>query len=394
MLADPQLTCPEEPLALGWFDYPGRDGALEFFAPGAGQGDLADFLENAGVALHSLAADGTLLWANQAELTMLGYTREEYLGHPIAEFHADQDVIADILRRLARHETLHDYEARLRCKDGSLKYVLIDSNVLWENGRFVHTRCCTHDITRCKQAQVEAESALRERDQFLSIARHELKTPITTLLGYVQILHRRSLREGSLSEHDLHALEVIADQTRRLNGLIETLFNAQWSQIGRLTIARQPLDLCALARELVEELQPALERHRLQLACGAEPLVILGDPARIEEVLRNLLQNAIKYSPEGGPVGITLARVGERASLAVSDQGIGIPQAALAKLFQCFYRASNVTLHQIAGMGIGLYVIREIVTRHGGSIEVASTEGVGSTFTVYLPLAGLEAPAA
>jgi PAS domain S-box-containing protein len=112
--------------------------------------ELADFFENATIGLHWVGPDGIILQANRAELDLLGYAPEEYIGHHIAEFHADQDVIADILRRLWAGENVRDYEARMRCKDGSIKYVLIDSNVLWEDGQFIHTRCFTRDNTERK----------------------------------------------------------------------------------------------------------------------------------------------------------------------------------------------------------------------------------------------------
>src|ERR671920_201841 len=101
--------------------------------------DLADFLENAPISIHCLGPNGLIRWANAAELCMLGYTREEYIGRHIKDFHADQHIVEDILRRVAKGETLHDYEARLLCKDGSVKHVLISSNGLWEEGSFVYT---------------------------------------------------------------------------------------------------------------------------------------------------------------------------------------------------------------------------------------------------------------
>jgi PAS domain S-box-containing protein len=109
--------------------------------------ELTDFIENAAVALHWVGADGTILWANEAELKLLGYTREEYIGHNIMDFHVDEPVIMDILHRLRQRQELDEYEARLRCKDGSIRHVAITSNVYWEDGRFVHTRCFTRDIT-------------------------------------------------------------------------------------------------------------------------------------------------------------------------------------------------------------------------------------------------------
>jgi PAS domain S-box-containing protein len=124
------------------------------------EGELTDFFENATVGLHWVGPDGTILWANQAELKLLGYGREEYVGRNIAEFHADPQVIADILLRLTRNEELHSCEARLRCKDGSIRHVLISSNVLWRDGKFIHTRCFTRDITERKRLE---EESLRQR---------------------------------------------------------------------------------------------------------------------------------------------------------------------------------------------------------------------------------------
>src|SRR5437588_5577031 len=134
------------------------------------QEELIDFFDNAPVPLHWLAEDGRILWANRAELELLGYSSEEYIGRNIAEFHADADVIADILRRLSRNETVHNYEARLRRKDGSIRYVLITSNVFWQNGKFVHTRCFTRDITERKAD----EDALR-RDEHTRLLDHWIR---------------------------------------------------------------------------------------------------------------------------------------------------------------------------------------------------------------------------
>jgi PAS domain S-box-containing protein len=130
--------------------------------------ELADFIENASMGLHWVGADGTILWANQAELDLLGYTREEYIGRSINEFHADSEVIDDILCRLTNRETLHDYEARLKCKDGSVRHVLINSNVMWDEDRFVHTRCFTRDITERKRAEEELRQSKRQLEELLA----------------------------------------------------------------------------------------------------------------------------------------------------------------------------------------------------------------------------------
>ncbi len=234
----------------------------------------------------------------------------------------------------------------------------------------------------------EAQDAVHMRDQFLSIAAHELKTPLTSMLGYTQLVQRRTQREGTLNERDQRALRLVADQTERLNRMVASLLDLSRLETGQLSIEQIPVDLGALAGRLVEEVQPSLDRHRLVLQVPATPLLIEGDPLRLEQVLQNLIQNAVKYEPEGGTVTVQVAQRDGAACVSVTDEGIGIPEHALPRLFSRFYRAPNVDPQQISGMGLGLYVVKEIVALHRGTVGVTSTEGQGSTFTICLPLLG------
>lgn len=134
-------------------------------------------------------------------------------------------------------------------------------------------------------------------------------------------------------------------------------------------------------------MQPSLEHHTLTFTGPHDAVRIVGDEVRLRQVILNLLQNAIKYSPKGGPVEIVVEQFNATACVRVSDQGIGIPAEALPQIFQSFYRAPNAEAYQIRGMGVGLYVVKEIITLHGGTIDVVSREGEGSTFTIKLPLA-------
>lgn len=231
-----------------------------------------------------------------------------------------------------------------------------------------------------------AQNAVHVRDQFLSIASHELKTPLTALLGNAQLLQRRAIREGNFSARDQRALHVIADQATRLNKMITALLDISRIEMGQLSIIRAPMDLSALVRRVVAEMQPTLERHTIHYDDLSAPLWVEADELRLEQVLHNLISNAVKYSPAGGAVIVRVEQHEAYACAAVEDQGIGIPANAVPLLFTRFYRADNVDPQNISGMGIGLFVVKEIMMLHGGTIEVASQEGQGSTFTICLPV--------
>ncbi|GAC1357754.1 MAG: hypothetical protein NVSMB42_16830 [Herpetosiphon sp.] len=231
-----------------------------------------------------------------------------------------------------------------------------------------------------------AKVAVQGRDDFLSIAAHELKTPVTTLLGYSQTLHRRAVREDLWNQRDRRSLQIIASQAERLGRLITTLFDISRIESGQFTLMLEPLDLALLARRTVDESQPALVRHTLELELNDQPLLIEGDAMRLEQVLQNLIGNAVKYSPDGGIVKVRAERRENAAVLAVIDHGIGIVETAQHHIFDRFYRASNNAGGPIGGLGIGLYVVKEIVTRHGGQVTVASIPGQGTTLTISIPL--------
>jgi len=233
----------------------------------------------------------------------------------------------------------------------------------------------------------QAREAIQIRDQFLSIAAHELKTPLTSLSGQAQLIQRRLDRGELTPERLARSVSVIAGQAERLDAMVRTLLDVGRLERGQFALELQPVDLGALLDRVVDELRPDLDRHTIRYERGPAPLVVEGDLMRLEQVIQNLLSNAVKYSPSGGTITVRLGREGRAAVVSVSDQGVGIPAAALPQLFQRFFRAANVSAHHISGMGIGLYVVREIVTQHGGEVFVASVEGEGSTFTVALPLA-------
>jgi PAS domain S-box-containing protein len=235
----------------------------------------------------------------------------------------------------------------------------------------------------------EVQEAVHVRDQFLSIASHELKTPLTSLLGYSRLLQNLAQR-GNLTEREQRGIRIIAEQANRLSKLINALLDISRIRTGRLSIEQQAVDLTLLARRVVEEVQVVLDQHMLSISDPDMALVVQGDSLRLEQVLHNLIQNAIKYSPDGDDIHVQLEQHDRWACIKVIDQGIGIPAAAIPQMFQPFYRAPNTETQQISGMGIGLYVVREIVTLHGGEVDVVSREGEGSTFIIRLPLVAID----
>jgi PAS domain S-box-containing protein len=235
------------------------------------------------------------------------------------------------------------------------------------------------------QLYQQAQEAIQLREQFLSIAAHELKTPLTSLMGNAQLLERRATREGTLSERDRRAANVIAEQAKRLSKLIRALLDISRIEQGQLRVERTPLDLSALVQRAIDESQPRLEKHTIACEIPDTPLLVMGDELRLEQVLQNLIDNAIKYSPAGGHVLVQVEPRGDWVDVRVTDQGIGIADDELPNLFQRFYRTRNADADYLSGLGIGLYVVREIVRLHDGTVEVASREGHGSVFTVRLP---------
>ncbi len=240
-------------------------------------------------------------------------------------------------------------------------------------------------LQREQAARSEAESAVRIRDQFISLASHELKTPLTSLKGYAELLMQDPAKTG-LSEAAARMVRTIHQQTIRLEKMISALLDITRVERGQLSLERRPVDLDKILARIVQDTQPTLRKHRMEFVpCQQLPMVD-GDETRLEQVLQNMIQNAIKYSPFGGRISIETSRDADSAYISISDQGIGIPSSALPNLFTRFYRAENAEANRISGLGVGLYVAREIVRLHGGDIAVTSELGKGSRFVISLPL--------
>jgi PAS domain S-box-containing protein len=616
-----------------------------------GQEELLDFVENASVGMHWVGPDGIIQWANRTELEMLGYARAEFIGRHIADFHTDPSVIEDILRRLTSGETLHDCGARLRCKDGSIRDVLINSNVLWEGEKFIHTRCFTRDVTEQKRAEEalreserrfremidalpvavyttdaegllshynpacielagrvpeigkdrwcvtwklyradgspmqhdecpmavalkkgdivrgeeavaerpdgtrfwfmpypmplrdaagalvgginvlvditerkRAEQALREsevrfrtlfesmdegycvvemlfdekntpldyrfletnpvfvkqtgiknakgrwmrqiapqheqqwfdvycrvaltgetlrfenvaaaleryydvcafrvgapelrrvgmlfnditerkkaeevvrqsqkalleadkrKDEFLATLAHELRNPLAPIRNSLQILRWTSASNPAASR----VQDMMERQVAHMVRLVDDLLELSRISRGQIELKKERIGLTTIIEHAVESSRPFIESHAHHLAVSlpTEPLAVDGDLVRLSQVFANLLNNAAKYTQDGGRITLSARREGATLIASVRDTGIGIPTEMLSRVFDMFTQVDNVLRRSQDGLGIGLSLVRSLVTMHGGSVEARSVGlGHGSEFIVRLPLA-------
>jgi signal transduction histidine kinase len=233
----------------------------------------------------------------------------------------------------------------------------------------------------------------RMKSQFLSIASHELKTPITAMSGFLQVAIRRVRRltdgaaAGAMSEGlrgITEQLEVVYRQTGKLARLVDELLDVSRIQTGRIEFRYGEVDLGELANEVAVRMQLTTTTHQISVRRDSQN-VVTADRDHLEQVLNNLVTNAIKYSPSGGSITIDVRPDDGGVRLSVSDEGIGIPEKELDAIFGLFYRSPDRAARDAAGMGLGLYISREIVVRHGGRIWAESGREKGSTLNVVIP---------
>lgn len=247
-----------------------------------------------------------------------------------------------------------------------------------------------HQLAAERALRQSAEQARDERDSMLAIIAHELRAPLTVLLGQATLLQRRLDDHESAEPRDRRAAGALVAQTIRLRDLMSALLDVTLLDHGQLRVCATTLDLGALVGRVVQVLAPTLRSHRLRLCADPAPLWVAGDGLRLEQVLQNLLQNAMKYSPDGGEIVIRTAPHGDQVQIEVCDQGIGIPADVQPYLFQRFFRARAEDMRLTPGLGLGLYLCKAIMELHGGSIGVQSVEGEGCTVTLLLPRVQLQ----
>ena len=259
-----------------------------------------------------------------------------------------------------------------------------------ERGRLHESeRTALAEAEAAQRLLLEQNDRLREldrlKDEFVALVSHELRTPLTSITGYLELV----LDDSELVPEHRRFLEVVDRNADRLLRLVSDLLLVAQIESGKLVLEPEDVDLADLATQSVEVLRPAADARGIDLRLDAHPIpTMTGDPARLGQLLDNLVSNAVKFTEDGGRVVVALGVTGEDLVLAVSDNGIGIPVAEQRRLFDRFFRATTAQDRAIEGTGLGLTIVHAIVRAHGGTIEVTSDEGQGTTFRVRLPVAG------
>jgi PAS domain S-box-containing protein len=272
---------------------------------------------------------------------------------------------------------------RVRTKEGSYRWVLAQSNPLQQKEKgYIGSLT---DITEQEAAREALELLMLRKDEFISMASHELKTPVTSLKAVTQILQMKLANEGNTVAADM--LAKMDKQINKLTRLITDLLDASKASAGQMHMHynKDSFNFNELVKEISDEMQLNTQTHAIELRLS-DTQIIAGDKNRIGQVLTNLITNAIKYSTSASRIVISTTNGNGKIKCCVTDFGIGIPASEQQKLFTRFFRVTNNEMKTYPGLGLGLYISNEIIKRHSGVIEFTSEEGKGSTFCFSLPV--------
>lgn len=326
---------------------------------------------------------GRFTYHNQTWLDWTGRTFDENLDrgwldsvHPEDRTKVEENFKYDLTSK-------HSYEVEFRLNhcDGTIHWCVANGQPQYRaDGKFTGYIGACIDITEQKLLQ-------QQKDDFIGIASHELKTPVTSIKAYTQVLEKMLRQKGDTKEAEM--ISRMDGQINRLTNLIGDLLDVTKIESGKLKFNDQEFEFIPMVRELIEDLQRTTDKHTLTEEYEGNGLVF-GDQERIGQVISNLVTNAIKYSPKSDQVIIRSYLENEEIILCITDFGIGIAKDELTKVFEQFYRVTGDMLHTFPGLGLGLYISSEIIKREGGRIWVKSQEGKGSTFCFALPIVRLK----
>ena len=339
--------------------------------------------------------DGRFQRVNPAFQTVLGFSEEELLTMSLFELvHPDdRPKTVNEYEKLAAGEPTKSMDNRLRSKEGIYKWVawsyfpVPEDGLAFGVGRDVTELRNIQEVLRLRAE--ELENANRVKDEFLATMSHELRTPLTSILGWSRLLDSNQLSEKE-KERAVHIIQRNAEAQAKL---IEDLLDVSRIITGKLRIEFQPVSFASIAESAINSLRPAIDAKQLQLEMTIDPAAgpILGDPARLQQIVTNLLSNAIKFTPNGGKIEVGLERFDSHVRLKVRDSGVGIPTEHLPHIFERFRQVDSSNVRAHGGLGLGLAIVDYLVRQQGGTVSALSAgSGKGATFTVEFPLTSSE----
>lgn len=347
---------------------------------------LAAIVQSSEDAIIGKTLTGIVTSWNPAAERLFGYTSEEMIGQSITRLIPRElsDEEPQILERLKRGERVEHFETKRVTKNGQhIDISLTISPIRDSKGKVIGASKIGRDITEIKKLE-------QRKDDFIKMASHELKTPITSIKGYVQLL---LTIHDELNDHKLElnkptvrlSLNSISNQVTKLTRLVSELLDLSRVESGKLEMQKTMFDLQGLIDEIIADAKYITNRHTIVSKNNYEGS-IFGDRDRISQVLLNLLTNAIKYSPDNSEIEISTTNDFDSVTVSVKDQGIGIDKKQHLRIFERFYRVQGKSEQTYPGFGIGLFIANEIVVRHEGHMNVESEKGKGSTFSFTLPI--------
>ncbi len=332
--------------------------------------ELAAIVNSSYDAIIGKTLEGIITSWNDAASTLFGYTSYEMIGQPILKIippdrHAEEDYI---LGKMRLGHSIKHFETVRQTKSGKLiDLSLTISPIKNEHGEIIGVSKIARDITEKKQEE-------KRKNVFISMASHELKTPLTTVLMSAQMMQ---LHEDIFGQKSAQMAVKIESQIKKMMVMIADFLSIAQAEEGKLQLHKSSFQLERLIRDCTDDLDS--KKHPVEIFCDPD-LYLFADRAKIDQVISNLVSNAVKYSPSGGKITVGTDQSGDKTRIYVRDEGIGIDLKHQQNIFKSFYRVDNLNTSNISGFGIGLYLVAEILRQHGSEIQVKSAKGKGSTF--------------
>ncbi|WGQ10610.1 PAS domain S-box protein [Pedobacter gandavensis] len=334
---------------------------------------LLAIIDSSNDAIISFNLEGKITSWNNAAEDIFGFQQEEVIGSTAYALIPDtqHQELTDLLTKVARGERVHQLETRLLSKDHTEIEVAITLSPIKEaTGKIIGFSKIVRDITEKKHEE-------QRKNSFIAMVSHEIKTPITAVTAYLQILLQKAQKEQNsffismLSRADL--------KVKKMTAMVQDFLNVTRLEEGKFQILKQEFELAPLVKEVADDEQFISNQHIINIV-NCEELKVYADKEKLGHVLTNLLNNAIKYSPKGGNIFIECATIGKKVRISITDHGIGIKKSDQKKIFERFYRVDDENEYTASGFGIGLYLASEILSYHNSQIHIQSKEGKGATF--------------